>query len=180
MSHEKFLDPVRGDEVPKIDDAVAIGEDLRFQERWWTFEKIIWSVFLIVLLADVLGVFGRGWLSKAKCGGPEAGIRVDFERVLRASTPSIMDIHVDADAVQNGTVKLYVSDTVVKQLGAQRIAPQPERSEIGNKGLTYTFPVNGTPAEVQIALEPSFPGVHTFVLQVPGKALLNERVVVVP
>ena len=180
MAKEKFLDPLSGNEVPKVDDAVAIGEDLQFQERWWTFEKVIWSFFVLILLADVLGVFGRGWLAKAKCGGPENGLVVDYERVLRASTPSIMDIHIQPDAVQDGAVQVFVSDTIVKQLGAQRVAPQPLRTEIGNKGLTYTFPVNGMPAEIQLALEPSFPGVHEFTLQVPGKAPLHERVVVVP
>ena len=180
MAKEQFLNPVSGDEVPKIDGAVAIGEDLNFQERWWTFEKIIWSVFVLILLADVLGLFGRGWLAKAKAGGADSGMMVDYERVERASTPSIMDIHLQPDAVAGGAVRLFVSDTVVKQLGNMRVAPQPQSSEIGNKGITYTFPVNGMPAEVQFALEPSFPGVHEFTLQIAGKTPVNGRVVVVP
>ena len=153
---------------------------LAFQERWWTFEKAIWSVFALILAADVLGAFGRGWLAKGKIAETGSGVVVDYERVERASTPSIMDIHIQPDAVAGGAVRLFVSDTIVKQLGNMRVAPQPQSSEIGNKGITYTFPVNGMPAEVQFALEPSFPGIHRFVLQVPGKSPVNGRVVVVP
>ena len=65
MAKEKLLDPLKGDEVPKVDNAVAVGEDLEFQERWWTFERVIWSFFALILLADMLGAFGRGWLAKA-------------------------------------------------------------------------------------------------------------------
>ena len=180
MAQEKFLNPMTGDEVPKVDNAVAIGEDLAFQERWWTFEKVIWSIFALILLADVLGLFGRGWLAKAKTGGPGTGMLVDYERVERASTPSIMDIHLQPEAIENGSIKLFVSDTIVKQLGNMRVAPQPQSSVIGNKGITYTFPVSGMPAEVQFALEPSFPGVHEFTLQVQGKPSVNGRVVVLP
>lgn len=180
MAKEKFLDPVSGEEVPKVDNAVAIGEDLQFQERWWSFERVIWSVFALILLADVLGGFGRGWLAKAKLGGAGTGVTVDYERVERASTPSIMDIKFQPDAVTNGAVQLFVSDTVVKQLGAMRVAPQPRDSVIGNGGITYTFLAHGMPAEVQLALEPSFPGVHRFTLQVPGKTAVGGHVVVVP
>ena len=134
----------------------------------------------MVLLADVLGLFGRGWLAKAQAGDESSGLHVNYERVERAMTPSIMDIHFNPSAVQNGAVELFVSDTLVKELGTQRVAPQPRESVIGDGGITYTFPVKGMPAEVQLMLQPSFPGIHTFTLQVPGKTAVGGRVVVVP
>ena len=157
-----------------------MGEDLQFQERWWKLERLIWSFFVLVLLADVLGVFGRGWLAKATLAEPDSGIIVDYERVERASTPSIMTIKVLPEGVSDGMLQLFVSDSVVKQLGAQRIAPQPERSVIGNGGITYFFPVSGANPDVQIALEPSFPGYRGFTLQVVGKKAIGAHIVVVP
>ena len=176
----QFTSPMTGDEVPKLDNAIAIGEDLAFQERWWKFERVVWLFFVLILVADVLGVFGRGWFAKAKLNVSESGIAVDYERVARASTPSIMRIHVLPGAVQNDTFQLYVSETLVKELGTQRVVPQPERSVIGDGGITYTFPASNADSEIQFALEPSFPGVHTFTLQVPGKQPVSARVVVVP
>lgn len=176
----KFTDPVSGDEVPKLDNAVSIGEDLSFQETWWKFERGIWIFFLLILIADVLGVFGRGWLAKAKLNKPGSALAVDYERVERASTPSIMRIFFLPDSVQNGAVHLFVNETLLRELGTQRVIPQPERTVIGNGGVTYTFPVQGGPIEIQFELQPSFPGLHTFILQVVGKQPVSARIAVVP
>ncbi len=180
MDEKKLLDPVTGDEVPKLDNAIAVGEDLRFQERWWSFERIVWSVFLLIVVADMLGVFGRGWLSKAELHGSATGMDVKYERVERAMTPSVMTIDFRPEALHDGKVELFVSDSLFKELGNQRVVPQPERSSIGNGGITYTFAATGIPAEIQFAMEPSFPGVHRFHLQVPGLQRTGARIAVVP
>lgn len=178
---KKLFDPVSGSEVPKVDNAVAVGEDLGFQERWWNFERVVWSIFALILVADVLGVFGRGWLAKAELKNPESGMHVKYERVERAMTPSVVSIQFDQSAVRNGSVHLYVSNSVVRDLGESRVIPQPEHSVIGDGGVLYDFPTQGKdPLTVQLELQPSFPGVHPFTLQVPGMAATGSRVVVVP
>ena len=178
---KKLFDPVSGDEVPKVDNAIAVGEDLRFQERWWHFERVTWTIFALILVADVLGVFGRGWLAKAELKNPASGMYVKYERVERAMTPSVFSIQFDRSAVHNGTVELYVSDSMVRDLGESRVIPQPEHSTIGDGGVLYKFPTQGRdPLMVQLEMQPSFPGVHPFTLQVPGMAATGSRVVVVP
>jgi hypothetical protein len=176
----KLTNPLTGDEVPKVDDAIAIGEDLAFQERWWKFERAIWIFFLLLLVADVLGVFGRGWLAKAKLDVPESGMIVEYERVARASTPSVMRIRITPSNQQVGTLQLFASESLVRELGTQRVIPQPQSSTIGNGGITYTFPIQSGDAEVQLALEPSFPGVHRFTLRIPGRQPASASIVVVP
>ena len=178
---KQLFDPVSGKEVPKVDNAVAVGEDLRVQERWWTFERVVWIVFAVILLADVLGVFGRGWLAKAELKNPESGIEVKYERVQRAMTPSVVSIQFSPAAVHNGNVELYVSDSLVKDLGESRVIPQPEHSTIGDGGVLYSFPTQGRePLNVSLELQSSFPGVHPFTLQVPGMQATGSHVVVVP
>lgn len=178
---KKLFDPVSGEEVPKVDNAIAVGEDLQFQERWWTFERVVWIIFSLILVADVLGVFGRGWLAKAELKNPNSGMHVKYERVERAMTPSVFSIQFDPSAVHNGSVQLYVSDSMVKDLGESRVIPEPEHSIVGDGGILYDFPTQGRePLTVQLELQPSFPGVHPFTLQVPGMAATGSRVVVVP
>ncbi len=178
---QKLIDPVNDDQVPKVDNAVSVGEDLKFQERWWTFERVVWIFFLLVLVADALGVFGRGWLAKAEDHRAASGIDIFYERVERAETPSVMRVALRPDAVVNGKAQLFVSESVVKKLGAQRIAPQPESSAIGNGGITYTFAVDpAKPGDVEIGMQPEAPGVVHFTVQVPGKEAVTERVVVMP
>ncbi len=179
MQHIPFSKPVE-DTISKVDNAVAVGEDLDFQRRWWRFERIMWSIFAVIIVLDVLGAFGRGVLAHAERHTPDGTLNVKYERIERASTPSIMSIRFGPEAIQDGKIQLFLTESVVKDLGAQRIIPQPLSSTIGNGGITYTFPATSTPAAVDIAFEPSFPGVHRFLLQVPGKQFVSARVAVVP
>lgn len=178
MSKIEFETPV-ADSVSKVDQ-IAVGEDLDFQRKWWLLEKIVWPILLLLVLCDVLGVFGRGWLSKARQSTPDNALALEYERMERASTPSIMTFHFGPEAIHNGHIVLYVSDSIVKPLGAQRISPQPVVSTIGDNGITYTFAASVTPASVQIALEPSFPGLHKFRVQVQGSAPIDGTVFVWP
>jgi hypothetical protein len=173
------------DSVPKTSGSdstnqLAVGEDLDFQRRWWRFESIIWSFFLLLLIADVLGLFGRGWLAKAKRSTPDRALTLDYERIERASTPSIMTLTFGPAAIHSGHIQLFISDSIVKPLGAQRISPQPQASAVGNGGITYTFAATQAPATVQIALEPSFPGSHPFRIQLPNEPSINATIFVVP
>jgi hypothetical protein len=145
------------------------------------------DIFLLVLICDLLGLFGRGWLSKATRSTQDGALKLDYERIERASTPSIMTFHFGPNAIHDGRIQLYVSDSITRRLGAQRIAPQPLISAVGEDGVTYTFTATNAPATVQIALEPSFPGLQHFRVQLlnnaPGaspEAPIDASVVVVP
>ena len=168
------------DSVPKVDNAVAVGEDLKFQQRWWRFEHLAWGFFALVLIADAVGCFGRGPVAKVERRTPDQSLRVRYERIERASTPSLMTIHFGPSAVRNGEVRLFVSDTILQELGAQRVIPQPAASIVGEGGVTYSFPVSAGMQTMQIALSPSFPGVHRFVMRVPGADAITGRIAVVP
>jgi hypothetical protein len=173
------LDPVQ-DSVPKVSNVIAVGENLEFQRKWWRFEHIVWTLFLLILLCDLLGLFGRGWLAKAKRETPDGALTLDYERIERASTPSIMTLKFGPAAIVGGHIKVFVSDSVVKTLGAQRVAPQPAVSTLGDGGITYTFDATESPAMVQIELNPSFPGLHHFRIQPVGSSSIEADVFVVP
>ena len=179
MADVPFLKPIE-DSVPKVDNAIAVGEDLEFQRHWWQFERVTWAIFSVIILLDVLGLFGRGYLAKAERVTGDQALDLKYERVERASTPSIMTFKFGPAAVQDGRIRLFVSEDVVKTLGAQRVSPQPAESVVGGGGITYTFPASDPNATVEIMLEPSMPGVHAFQVGVPGSEMVRERVVVVP
>jgi hypothetical protein len=168
------------DSVPKVADEVAVGEDLNFQRKWWKFERIIWSFFLLVLICDVLGVFGRGWLAKAKRSTPDQALTVDYERVERSGTPSIMTLHFGPAAAHNGHIQVFVGNEVIRGLGARRVSPQPAVSALTDGGITYTFDVGTAPTIAEIALQPLFPGRHKIRVQLPGSAPIEANVLVVP
>ncbi len=179
MPEQPFSTPVE-DSVPKVGNEVAVGEDLAFQRRWWKFESVVWCFFGLILACDLLGLFGRGWLAKATRTTADGALKLNYERVERASTPSIMTLQFGPGAIHDGKIQVYVSESVTKGLGAQRIAPQPLVSAVGDAGITYTFAATAAPATVQIALEPSFPGAHKFRVGLVNAEPIDASVFVVP
>jgi hypothetical protein len=177
------------DTVAKVGNELAVGEDLEFQRKWWRFEKFVWVFFALIVLLDVAGVFGRGPVAKTRAVTKGGTMIIDYERIERFSTPSIMTIHFGPSAQHDGKIQLWVSDSVVKQLGNQRIVPQPVSSVIGNGGILYTFDSTPLPDSIAFALQPANPGISRFELHLvkPGATLddppqdqFQARIVVMP
>lgn len=105
---------------------------------------------------------------------------VQYERIERSATPSILIIQFGPSAIREGKVRLWASETMVKALGAQRVIPEPSASAIGDGGISYTFSAGTAPASVQFALQPLAPGVHTLSLRVPGSEQMTMNILVIP
>jgi hypothetical protein len=107
-------------------------------------------------------------------------MRVTYDHVVRSGTPCNLAVQFGADAAQGNSVQLVVSDSVVKSLGARRVIPQPDTSQIAAGRMMYTFPSANPPGEVDFELQPGAPGLYRFSLQVPGHPAVTRRVLVLP
>jgi|SRR3954453_13246189 hypothetical protein len=180
MGRTEFTSPVK-DSVPKVNHEVAVGEDLEFQRKWWAFEKVVWSLFGVILALTLLGLFGRGWLAKTQKQSSDGNLILKFDRIQRTGTPSDVTAIFGPDAIHDGHIRLYLSESVINRLGAQRISPQPQTSTLGNGGITYMFPASGSPASVVISVQPSGPGSFAFRAALPDtNSSVEAKVVVVP
>ncbi len=179
MASTPKTNPVE-DTVPQVNNELAVGEDLEFQRKWWRFEKIAWIVLVIVLVLDLLGAFGRGYLAHAEARATDGSIDVKYDRIERFQTPSILTVKLGPTAVQNGKVNLWTSEGLITKLGNQRVSPQPLSSVVGNGGTLYTFEATRNPTEVEFALEPSKPGAYQLELGVRGLELLKMNIFVMP
>lgn len=168
------------DSVAKSGGTVAVGEDLDFQRSWWKFERFVWVMFALILVADLSGLLGRGPLSKAEGQTSDGALRLKYEKVERSNTPSIMTVLPSAAALRDGSLHLFVSDSVIKELGAQRIIPAPASSTLGEGGVTYVFPATVMPMTVQFALQPSFIGRHAFSVGLSSQDAVSGKVLVLP
>jgi hypothetical protein len=56
MATKTFTKPVQ-DSVAKVNDEVAVGEDLDFQRKWWRFENAAWVFFTLIIILDLGGLF---------------------------------------------------------------------------------------------------------------------------
>jgi len=177
MSEVAFSKPLE-DSVPRINDEVALGEDLDFQRKWWKFEGFMWRVIALILLLNFSGALGRGPVAHARMSNDAISVR--YERVARTGTPSILEVQFKPNILGRGKVKLHVSQSVVDELGAQRVIPSPSDTAVGRGGLTYTFTAEEAPGSVQFALQAPKPGIFHFSIEVPGSSVLSARVVVMP
>ena len=177
MSDIAFERPVENS-VQKINDEVAVGEDLQFQRRWWKFEGIMWWIITAVLLLNFAGVFGRGPLSHAQMSNDVMDVK--YEHVERTGTPAILKVEFKSAALITGKVRMHVSQSLIEELGAQRVVPSPLESAVGSGGITYTFFAERAPGSIEFALQPPKPGIYYFTIQVVGSSALSARVVVVP
>lgn len=168
------------DSVPKINNEVAVGEDLDFQYKWWRFERVVWMCFALIVALDLAGAFGRGPLAKAHYKAPDGSMEISYERIERFSTPSILRVNFGQSTIHDGKVLLWVSDSLIKKLGNQRVVPQPTDSQVGKGGILYTFSASELPAEAEFALSPSSPGIAEVQFQVPGHAAANLKIFMVP
>ncbi|HLH03592.1 MAG TPA: hypothetical protein VKX25_12540 [Bryobacteraceae bacterium] len=168
------------DSVKKVNDELAVGSDLEFQHKWWRFTRGLWIFFAAVIVADLLGCFGRGPLANATARTPDNGIVVKYERIERYGAPSILRIDFGQPAIQNGQVRLWVGESLVKTLGAQRVIPQPDQSIVGAGGISYVFPISSTPASVKFALQPVAPGIYELPIRAAGSPPINLRIFVMP
>lgn len=168
------------DSVPKINNDLAVGADLKFQRRWWRFEKVVWWSFGIIVLLDLFGCFGRGPVARATLDASDGSTNVKFERIERLGTPSLMTISFGKTAVRDNKIQLRVSESMVEGLGNQRVVPQPYLSQIGEGKIVYSFPASTYPATVQFSLQPTRVGLQHMSLQVPGCAVVESNIFVMP
>jgi hypothetical protein len=168
------------DSVPKVNDELAVGSDVEFQHRWESLENVIWIFLVIFLLLSLLGFFGRGPMANVKTNAPDGSMKVQYERFQRFSTPSVMTVQIAPAAIHNGKVELWVSEALVKPLGNQRVIPQPDKSQVGDGGVLYAFPVSQGQASIEFQTQPSKIGKTELKLRVPGYSELDLNIYVFP
>ncbi len=168
------------DTIGKVNDELAIGEDLPFQRKWWHFEFGLWVFFTILVLMDLLGFFGRGYMAKARYPTQDGSMNIEYERVERFSTPSVITVHFGQSAPQNGQIEFWVSDSLVKELGAQRVVPEPSESILGDGGIRYKFPSTAIPDSAEFALEPAHVGISILRMRVVGHEEVSLKILVMP
>jgi hypothetical protein len=167
------------DSISKLNGEIAV-EDLGFQRKWWKFERVVWILFAIALLADIAGAFGRGPLAKTERQAPDHSFTLRYERIQRTGTPSILTANFNRAMIHDSKVTFYVQNSLVRELGSQRVIPSPQTVIVGNDGLTYTFPASMGTVSISFALEPTGPGLRHLTLQVAGSAPLKISILVLP
>lgn len=167
-------------DFPPEKSDINVGEDLTFQRKWWRFEHILWALFVLVLAADISGVLGSGPLARVTRNTPDGLLTIQYERVVRSTTPAIIRIRPSAAAIHDGKVYIYLGSSALTRLGLNSIAPQPALSSLGDGGTVYEFPVHSPNSIIEFHLEPVSVGRSPLIVGVAGSQPLQTKVTVLP
>jgi hypothetical protein len=168
------------DSASRVDDDIAVGFDLAFQRRWWRFEFAVWTVFTTLVVLAMFGCFGRGHFAKARTAAHDGSLDVQYDRIERFGSPSVVTVTFGPRAIHGGKAQLWVSESLMNALGNQRVVPQPVESILGDGGTLYTFAATKPPATAEFALQPRAVGGANLQLRVPDSETVNARIFVMP
>jgi hypothetical protein len=134
---------------------LELEQDLDFERRSWTIERIGWVVMAMVGLAALAGLLGPGPLSETTAGEQGGPLRLEYSRFGRFRAPLTLRVHVGLNAGQQGPVRLWLNRKYLDAVQIEQITPQPWQVEAEPEQMTYVFPVS----------EPSRSTVITFSLK---------------
>jgi hypothetical protein len=136
-------------------DGLEVDEDLEFQRKSWTAERVGWVVMALFVLAAAAGLLGSGPLGHATAGVPGV-MAVDYERFARLETSETLTIRLEPAAIPARTVRLSLSREFLDGSKVVSILPAPERVESAAGRLVFVFAVAEprTPMVVTFNVEP--------------------------
>lgn len=134
-------------------NGLQVAEDLPLQTKIWKMERIAWVVFSLLLLAGMLGVFGRGILSKTTHSSPDQVLRIEYERFGRYQAPMDLKIHVGAQAVQGQFLRLWFDSKYFEAVELSQISPAPHSTEVAQGKHIHQFKVAAPGQPVSINFE---------------------------
>jgi hypothetical protein len=120
---------------------LEIDQDLGFQQRMWTAQRVGWATMAVITLAALIGLLGPGPLSKAAAGEKAGPLQVEYQRFERFSKPTTLRVTVASEAAAGGEVRLWLDRQYAEAFQVQHVTPPPDRVEAASDRLTYVFDV---------------------------------------
>lgn len=120
---------------------LEIHQHLSHERLEWRIERIGWVAMALMLLAALVGLLGPGPLSSATAGERDSELRVEYDRFGRYQAPAMLRVHLGPTATRDGKARLWLSREYVENIELHHIDPEPERVELADDRLIYTFNV---------------------------------------
>lgn len=152
-------------DVTRVGD-LDIDEDLRFQRREWAFERVSWAAMALLILAALLGLFGRGPMSDHTVASPDGAVAIEYERFLNQRSTTTLTVRVSGDVTAAGTFRLAINSDYLEGVEVKQITPAPVVVEAGEGRHLFVFR----------AADPGRPTAVVFHLEPGGMATLHGRV----
>ena len=161
---------------------IDINEDVPFQRREWKLQRIGWVVIALLLLAGLLGVWGRGPLTTKQITDAASASWVEYHSVDHYQADTTFSLHVGSGAVTADTLRITLNRAYLDRIQLQGIEPEPAAQELRGNGVVYVFDVATPGQPVAVTFEHVFtqPGTATAEIGIEGGPALSFRQFVLP
>jgi hypothetical protein len=139
---------------PKRIDGIEIEQDLDFQRKSWTVQRVSWVIMVVIAVAGLLGLFGGGPLSDATAGNAQT-LRVDYQRLVRQSATEKFGITPGSTAMGSGsTVSVWLDREWMSKHELRGMVPEPESTSVAADRVTYHFRIDSLlPSKIELDME---------------------------
>ena len=168
-------------EVERL-DSLEIGQDLAFQRREWALQRFGWVAMAATILAALLGLTGRGWLSQATADAEGDAFRLEYERFERLQAPTTLRVRLSTAATGGEQTEVWLARDYVDGIMVETIEPEPQEVRVGAERMTYVIAIErpGEPLAVTFHLRPTEFGRRSGRVGLPDGPSLSFAQVVYP
>lgn len=146
--------------------SLDLGEDARFQRRFWRIQRIAWAAFALLIVAALLGLTGGGGpLSRSVVRTPDG--LIDSPRISRWSAAEELRFELSG---RDGA-RIDLSPDFATHFQLEDLQPAPDRVVASARGQSLFFETTGE-GEITVVLHvtPENPGVARFTASLNGGA----------
>jgi hypothetical protein len=133
---------------------LEIDQDLAFQRRSWTVQRVGWVVIGVLLVLALAGLLGSGPLSRQQVELPGL-LRLEYERFTRYQTPHTLTVRLQPGATSAAEARVWVDRRYLEGTKVEAITPSPLRVEAAADRLVYIFAMSrpGDPVTIAFTLQ---------------------------
>src|SRR5215213_1167864 len=118
---------------------LEIEHDMRFVQRSWTVQRVGRIIWLLLIMAAMLGAFGHGWLGSDRATTSDGKLSVQYQRIVHLQAPDRMEISVAPGVAGDGVLRLWIDRHYVGDGTLRMISPDPIHLETVAERIIYTF-----------------------------------------
>lgn len=120
---------------------LEVDQDLAFERRQWSIQRVGWGVGALIIVAALLGVFGSGPPSAATAGDEETLV-AHFQRFVRHQGQGELVVKVGPNGVSAGQVELWLAMKYLGEIDLQGISPEPAEVRSAGDRQVFVLPVD--------------------------------------
>jgi protein-L-isoaspartate(D-aspartate) O-methyltransferase len=114
-----------------------IGEDRKFQRRFWLVQRISWILGLTLLIAACAGLMGSGgWFETVTISSGQH--KIEYPRAFRWDADS--EIIISTASAIDDEVRVEMGENFAKDFQLRQMAPLPSATKTANGKSLYFFP----------------------------------------